>query len=224
MPKTHSVHFTAFAVGFAFMSSVQASDCLQQLRTLDRQLSGLSTQTENSTTQGGLTHTLSERELARVNGLRETAEVLYYAGSTQACTDTVRQARKMLMASNQPGLVSVNKIIGYKIKDPQNNELGEIRDVILDVNEDHIAYVIIAFGGFLGMGEDLSPVPFSALVPAVEEEAFVLSISADKLEKAPRYSAEKMPEMDDPKWGKSIFNYYGRRPYWEDGTEILAEN
>lgn len=211
---------TASAPGFA-------SDCLQQLRALDRQLAGYQEQLETDDSQepGGLLKTVSQPEVEKIENLRKSAEVLYYAGRDDACMDTAFEARKLLNSAARPGVVTVSKIMGYQVKNPNGETLGEIEDIVLDVSEDRIAYVVIAFGGFLGLGEELTPVPFSALVPAVDEAAFILPMTPERLEKAPRYSVSKMPEMNDQEWGKSIHAYYGQRPYWErnKGVPLASE-
>ena len=214
---------TGTLVSFVILPAIaSATDCLQQLRSLDRLLASDQAVEQTDSIAGNLQITLTEEQLKRVTALRESAELLYYAGRQQTCKETVKAARNLLQLDERLQLLSANHLLGYPIVSLQGDTLGEIEDIIIDVGEDAIAYVVIALGGFLGLGEELTPVPFNALKPALDEEALVLSITADRLTRAPRFQTEQMPQMDDRNWGESIHAYYGKRPYWTANENVVA--
>jgi hypothetical protein len=71
---------------------------------------------------------------------------------------------------------------------------------------------VLAFGGFLGMGEKLFAVPWSALKLNTTGRRFVLNVEAKRLESAPGFDKDHWPDMADATWAKSIHSYYGTQP------------
>lgn len=96
------------------------------------------------------------------------------------------------------------------------DKLGTINHIMLDVVSGRVAYAVLSFGGFLGFGEKLFAVPWSALTLDTERKSFVLSIDKAKLEAAPGFDKDHWPSMADPQWGTNLHEYYGRSPYWKD--------
>jgi hypothetical protein len=86
---------------------------------------------------------------------------------------------------------------------------------VIDPNTGKVAYAVVSFGGFLGMGTKLFAVPFSALAYDIEENEYVLDITKERLETAPGFDADHWPTMTDEKWNRDIYTYYARSPYWE---------
>lgn len=111
--------------------------------------------------------------------------------------------------------VKASSIIGTDVVSPVGDNLGDIKEVVIDPNTGKIAYAVVSFGGFLGMGEKLFAVPFSAIeyVPAKNE--YVLDITKERLEAAPGFDADNWPSMADEKWNRDVYKYYERSPYWE---------
>ena len=86
---------------------------------------------------------------------------------------------------------------------------------MLDVRNGQIAYAVLSFGGFLGIGDKLFAVPWSALTLDTDNECFVLDVSKDRLKDAPGFDKDHWPSMADPTWQDEINTYYGRPAYWE---------
>jgi hypothetical protein len=83
---------------------------------------------------------------------------------------------------------------------------------MLDMRSGQVAYAVLSLGGFLGIGEKLFAVPWSALTLDTENKRFVLSVDKDRLEKAPGFDRNKWPNMADPSWEQGIQAYYGTKP------------
>ena len=77
------------------------------------------------------------------------------------------------------------------------------------------AYAVVSFGGCLSMGEKLFASPFSAFKYDVAENEYVLDVSKERLEAAPRFDADHWPSMAEEKWNRDVYKYYERSPYWE---------
>lgn len=111
--------------------------------------------------------------------------------------------------------VKASSIIGTNVVNGKDENLGDIKEVVIDPNTGKVAYAVVSFGGFLGMGEKLFAVPFSALSYDLEENEYVLDISKERLETAPGFDPDHWPAMTDEKWNRDVYKYYGRSPYWE---------
>ena len=70
-------------------------------------------------------------------------------------------------------------------------------------------------GGFLGMGEKLFAIPFSAFKYDHEKNEYILNISKERLENAPGFDTDNWPSLSDEKWNRDVYKYYERPPYWE---------
>jgi len=119
--------------------------------------------------------------------------------------------------SNAP--IKASTIIGTRVVDTKGDKLGEIKEIVIDPRSGRVAYAVISFGGFLGLGTKLFAIPFSALVYKVTESdlvasEYVLDVTRERLQAAPGFDADHWPLMDDEKWHRDVHDYYERAPYW----------
>jgi len=114
-----------------------------------------------------------------------------------------------------PHVMGAASLKGDSVFNPAGEDLGHIEDIMLDVGRGEIAYAVLSFGGFLGLGSKLFAVPWSALVLDTDRECFVLDVPEDRLRNAPGFDPNSWPSMADPRWQNDIDRYYGTRPYWE---------
>jgi sporulation protein YlmC with PRC-barrel domain len=115
--------------------------------------------------------------------------------------------------SNSP--VKASSIIGTDVVNPKGDNLGDVKEVVIDPHTGRVAYAVVSFGGFLSMGEKLFAIPFSALDYDAEKNEYVLDVSKERLEAAPGFDADHWPTMSDEKWNRDVYKYYQRSPYWE---------
>ena len=107
-------------------------------------------------------------------------------------------------------------VIGSNVVNKQNEDLGKIEDLVLDAEAGRIAYAVLSFGGFLGMGEKYFAIPWNALHFNLKENRAVLNVDKKVLENAPGFDKDNWPNMADSTWGNSIYKHYGYTPYWEE--------
>jgi sporulation protein YlmC with PRC-barrel domain len=119
---------------------------------------------------------------------------------------------QLTMFSNAP--VKASAIIGSGVFNPKGESLGEIKEIVIDPRIGKVAYVVVAFGGFLGLGEKLFAIPFSSFAYNVAGGHYVLEISPDRLKEAPGFDADHWPAMSDEKWNLEVHHFYGGSPYW----------
>ena len=108
-----------------------------------------------------------------------------------------------------PELMGADTLLGEDVYNAHNESLGDIKEIMLDMRTGKVAYAVLSFGGFLGMGEKLFAVPWSALQLDTNAKRFVLNISKDRLENAPGFDADRWPDMADSTWAHQIDSFYG---------------
>ena len=114
------------------------------------------------------------------------------------------------------GVVSASKIIGEAVINHQNEDLGKIHELVFDAQDGRLAYAVLSFGGFMGMGNKLFAMPWKAFEFARTENKLVLNVDKEKLKTAPGFDEDtKWPDFADRTWGSSIYKYYGYEPYWK---------
>jgi sporulation protein YlmC with PRC-barrel domain len=113
-----------------------------------------------------------------------------------------------------PTVISATSAIGDAVVNPAGEDLGKIEEVMLDVHDDRIAYAVLSFGGFLGMGSKLFAVPWAALELDPDERRFVLDEPKERLESAPGFDKNDWPDLADRTLGAEIYDYYGVQQYW----------
>ncbi len=114
-------------------------------------------------------------------------------------TDPDKRYRRVLAAST---------LAGDAVKNLVGEDLGEVDEIMIDIPTGKVAYAVLSFGGFLGMGNKLFAVPWSALKVDEDHKHFILDVDKGKLENAPGFDQDSWPDMADPAWGDKIAEYY----------------
>ena len=109
-------------------------------------------------------------------------------------------------------LIAADKVQGTSVYDPQGSHIGSVYNVMIDKYSGQVAYAVISFGGFLGIGADYYPLPWGKLRYEHGFGGYVTDVSREQLEQAPRYSAGKSP-WNDPSYGRGVYDYYGQDYY-----------
>jgi sporulation protein YlmC with PRC-barrel domain len=95
-------------------------------------------------------------------------------------------------------LISASKVQGTNVYNTDGDSLGEVYDVMIDKQSGKVAYAIMSFGGFLGVGEDYHPLPWNTLKYDTRQGGYVVGLTREQLESAPTYA-----RTDTPAWGRS---------------------
>jgi sporulation protein YlmC with PRC-barrel domain len=101
-----------------------------------------------------------------------------------------------------------HEIIGSEVYNLNGEWLGKIKDIALDIDTGRIVYAVLDFGGFLGIGDKLFPVPWKSLAALPSEGIFFLNKSKEQLREAPGFDENRMPDIGDVKWGTKIHRHY----------------
>lgn len=108
-----------------------------------------------------------------------------------------------------PALMGADTLIGDNVVNAAEEDLGEIKEIMLDMQTGQVAYAVLAFGGFLGMGEKLFAVPWQALHLDTVNHRFVLNVDKERLKNAPGFDKDAWPDMSDMNWASGIHSFYG---------------
>jgi sporulation protein YlmC with PRC-barrel domain len=112
-------------------------------------------------------------------------------------------------------LIAANQVQGTTVYSTALEKLGSLEDVMIDKASGRIAYAILSFGGFLGIGDRYYPLPWEKLRYDTEMNGYIVDIDRDTLEGAPSYSDKTTAAWGDDAWSRNIYGYYGVHPYWD---------
>ncbi len=112
-------------------------------------------------------------------------------------------------ASEAGSLISSKKVEGTSVENPQGENLGSIRDVMIDEISGQVAYAVLKYGSVLGIGGKLFALPWEVLEYDPERDAYIIDLPQDQLRNAPSYEENTQPDWSDPAWNKSVYGYYG---------------
>ncbi|MDB5727810.1 MAG: photosystem reaction center subunit [Noviherbaspirillum sp.] len=127
---------------------------------------------------------------------------------TDANRDTYGMYRK---TGSGPGpfLMGAGTLLGEDVYNEQDELLGEIKEFMLQMDSGKVAYAVLSFGGFLGLGTKLFAVPWNALKLDTVNKRFVLNVEKDRLKNAPGFDKDDWPDMNDQSWASGIHSFYG---------------
>ena len=111
-----------------------------------------------------------------------------------------------------PELMGADTLIGNNVVNRGNEDIGNIKEIMLDMRSGRVGYAVLSFGGFLGMGEKLFAVPWEALTLDLQNKRFTLDVDKEQLKSAPGFDAGHWPNMADASWVEGIHSYYGSTP------------
>lgn len=93
--------------------------------------------------------------------------------------------------------LTANSIIGDKVTNNQDEDMGKIHDIMLDIRSGSIEYYVVEFGGFLGIGEKYFAIPFHLLTIDPDKKVFRFNEKRELLEKAPGFDKNHWPETNE---------------------------
>lgn len=115
-----------------------------------------------------------------------------------------------------PQIFSATTMLNDPVENTLQEDLGHIKDLMIDRERGQIAYAVLSFGGVLGLGDKLFAVPWTALQLDTEKERFVLNVPKKALKDAPGFNKDDWPDMANQEWAREIHDYYQQTPYWEE--------
>ncbi|MBW8301732.1 MAG: PRC-barrel domain-containing protein [Hydrogenophaga sp.] len=109
-------------------------------------------------------------------------------------------------------LIASDKVDGTAVYGADGERIGSIKRIILEKRGGRVAYAVLSFGGFLGIGDDYYPLPWEKLTYDESLDGYRIDLTKEQIERAPRL------KDDDRDWyrdnGRDVYDFYGVPPYW----------
>jgi sporulation protein YlmC with PRC-barrel domain len=105
-------------------------------------------------------------------------------------------------------VISSDRVQGTNVYNPNGDKLGSVESLMIDKISGKVRYAVMEFGGFLGIGADVYPLPWETMKYDTNMGGYVVSLTKEQLEGAPRYGREVTQEYDDA-YGRRVNEYYG---------------
>src|SRR5688500_5227972 len=122
----------------------------------------------------------------------------------------------MASATQHPNhqLISSEDVEGTDVYDSTGKNIGEVDHLMIDKLSGRVAYAVMSFGGFLGLGHSHYPVPWSALNYDTSLNGFRTNVTEEQLRDAPEFSDDS---WQDREWEVRTHKHYRAPQYWEGG-------
>lgn len=102
-----------------------------------------------------------------------------------------------------------SRLIGKKVRNAQGEHLGEIADLMVDLDQQRVHYAVLAFGGMLGMGEKLFAYPVTQLRTVGKDDEVMLNVDRDRLKNAPGFDRKRWPDWTDTRYRAQVDRHFG---------------
>ena len=112
-----------------------------------------------------------------------------------------------------PALIEADRVEGTTVYNTAGDKLGHVDSVMLDKRTGNVAFAVMSFGGFLGMGERYHPLPWQSLNYDEDKDGYVVGLSKEQLEKAPT-TERRDDRLNNAEFGRSVYAYYGAPWAW----------
>ncbi|HLW70577.1 MAG TPA: PRC-barrel domain-containing protein [Candidatus Binataceae bacterium] len=106
-------------------------------------------------------------------------------------------------------VLSASTLAKDSVRNRSNENVGSIREIMIDVPSGRVAYAALAVGGFLGLGERLFAIPWQALTLDEDNKCFILDVDKERLMNAPGFDKDHWPDMTNPSFTEDVSDYWG---------------
>ncbi len=118
-------------------------------------------------------------------------------------------SREALGRRETVSLIGSDKVEGTAVYRSDGTKIGRIERVMIEKVSGEVAYAVMSFGGFMGIGEDYYPLPWSALTYNPELDGYEVNVSEEQLKGAPRFTQHETWDWSSPDRAKKLHDYYG---------------
>ena len=113
-------------------------------------------------------------------------------------------------------LIASDKVEGTPVYNPAGERIGEVYNFMVDKYSGRVAYAVMSFGGFLGIGQKYHPLPWRMLTYDTDLTGYVVDLDQEMLKGAPSFARDEVPDWGSRDWDTCIHDYY-RVPLYEGG-------
>ncbi len=119
-----------------------------------------------------------------------------------------------VMTRETARLIASDKVEGTPVRRSDGEKLGTIKRVMIDKRSGKVAYAVMTFGGFLGIGDEYRALPWSMLRYNENLDAYELNVTEDQLRHAPALASGWDTGAIGRDWERNVHDYYRASPYW----------
>ncbi|MBM3601430.1 MAG: PRC-barrel domain containing protein [Alphaproteobacteria bacterium] len=111
-------------------------------------------------------------------------------------------------------LIAADKVEGTSVYNTKGDKLGSVENVMIDKRSGRVAYAVMSFGGFLGIGDQHHPLPWSVLKYDTNQGGYVVNLDKKALEGAPSYKRDEPVDLGTADWDRRLHSYYKVPPFY----------
>ncbi len=177
---------------------------------------------------------VKESQLARENELKTGAlrttdvsidKTARRSSEERADRDTFSNDRQSMIPTSRLGhMQKASKLIGTAVVNLQEEKVGKLDNIVVDLASGRIVAVVVSSGGFLGLGDELSAVPPTALKFNPDRQTLQIDASKDQMSKAPHFKADQWPNFSQPSYADGVYRSYQVEPYFTTNETAQADN
>lgn len=130
---------------------------------------------------------------------------------------------KIIGDNEYSSVLTASSLKGTGIINNKGENLGELKDLMIDLLSGNIAYAVVSFGGFLGMGNKLFAMPWEAFVVDEKKEKLVANLDKEVLENAPGFDENNWPKKPTRDFISQVHSHYGYKPYWDRDRDYFTK-
>src|ERR1019366_4069095 len=134
------------------------------------------------------------------------------------------ESQSMIPVSRLSHVQKASKLMGTPVKNLRDEKLGKVENILVDLPSGRVVAVIVSSGGFLGMGDELSAVPPTALRFTTDREPLQLDASKGMLSSAPHFKANEWPDLGQPSYADGVYRAYRVEPYFTTNVTTEPDN
>jgi sporulation protein YlmC with PRC-barrel domain len=110
-------------------------------------------------------------------------------------------------------ILSASTLIGDSVENAEGEGLGELKELMIDCDNGTIAYAVVSFGGFLGLGDKLFAIPWQSFAVDTDRKCLRLDVDPEQLKNAPGFDKDNWPQHPDPTFIDRVYHHYQVEPY-----------
>jgi sporulation protein YlmC with PRC-barrel domain len=127
---------------------------------------------------------------------------------------TTMQRAPMTEHGTTSSLIASDRVEGTAVYDARGKRIGKVERLMIDKLTGHVAYAMLSFGGFLGIGQDHYPIPWSMLTYNEKPDGFQLDVTEEQLKNAPKIEQRESWEQENRARNQNVYDYWEVRYYW----------
>jgi sporulation protein YlmC with PRC-barrel domain len=130
-----------------------------------------------------------------------------------------------LSAQTQSSTVQISKLVGTKVKSSQGEEIGVVKDVMIDRSTGCMAYTVLSTGeggARAAGGGKFVAVPWAVYSPASDVSALIVTVDRERIYSAPVFDYARIDEYSRPDYITNVYSYYGVSPGAEIGAGVSS--